>query len=60
MSNELGEPNIIIKFIKTVLHNPNYDDSFKPQLERLSALLINEISIPFNSRRYRAKRKGRN
>jgi len=60
MSNELGEPNIIIKFIKTVLHNPNYDDSFTPQLERLSALLINEISTPFNSRRYRAKRKGRN
>ena len=38
----------------------DYDDSFTPQLERLSALLINEISTPFNSRRYRAKRKGRN
>lgn len=59
MSNELGEPNIIVTFIKRILNEQNYDSSFKPQLEKLSALLINEISTPFNTRKYRAKKKGR-
>ena len=59
MSNELGEPNIIVKFVRKVLEEPTYDSSLKPQLEKLSSLLISEISTAFNSKRYRAKRKGR-
>ena len=59
MSNELGEPNIIVTFIKRVLKEQNYDTSFKPQLERLSSLLINEISTQFNVKKYQAKKKGR-
>lgn len=59
MSNELGEPNAIITFIKKVLDNQNYDSNYKYKLEYLSNLLINNISVPFNGKRFQAKKKGR-
>lgn len=59
MSNELGEPNTIITFIKRVLNNQNYDISYKDKVESLSNLLINNISTSFNDKRFQAKKKGR-